>query len=180
MDNYFRFSRLDVFHKEFAISNIPSSNESHIKIKNFKEHLNINFINLLHEHNIDISLCEMFSYSPYQTLPIHIDGSGNFKNLCKLNYIFGGRNSTVSWYDVKPGAIPRVSKTVIGTHYLKYMDEDLMLCESKELLGAWVVKVGVPHMVTNYNEPRHCISMPLVYKDTRDPISFKIVKDSLQ
>ncbi len=177
MDTCFKFPTDDIFKKEFSI---PKFSKFHIKLDNFKENLNSSFLNFLHKNNIDIAICELFSYVPYYTLPIHIDGPGNSENLCKINYIIGGKNSTVSWYTVKPNAIPRISKTPIGTDYIKYMDEDLEFYESKELLGAWVVKVGIPHMVKNSAELRYCISMPLVYKDTQMSVPFDEVKNLLQ
>jgi len=116
------------------------------------------------KHHLIMVWAECFHTPPGRETPIHIDEHGG--DYTKLNYIYGGRGSTMNWYSVKDFAKNKEpSLTVINTKYLAYEPNEVTLIEAAPLLdgSSYVIQAGTPHNVTNADEDRFCIS--LIFKD---------------
>lgn len=175
MVNYFKFSKFTIFNNEFNIDQYKSYDTSHKKILEFTNYFTPEFKEYLTSVNLTVHLCELFQYEPFEGLGIHIDGS-SIDDRCKINIIYGGRQSEMLWYAPKDHTVkPTVKVTPIGTNYLKYDEQDLVVLEKAELTGANVVRVGIPHSIQNYKEYRVCLSIPLIFADTKKPATFDYV-----
>jgi hypothetical protein len=101
---------------------------------------------------------EIFHSIPHYTGPIHIDvGHGDFT---KLNYVYGGKDSTMNWYE--PLITNNNSQyTLENREYIHYNDNQVKHVHS-QVVGInkpSIVQVGVPHNSTNYDEDRYCVSL---------------------
>jgi hypothetical protein len=122
--------------------------------------LNPELVSIIKSLNLRILLAEHF-YTPAGVFsPIHTDLKGG--DYTKLNYIFGGKNSTMQWYDIK-----NVSKTKEIVPYAVYDINDVDLLHSQPIGFPTVVQVGIPHNIQNYDEPRHCIGIVLQTKNNQ-------------
>lgn len=180
MNNYFKFSKLNIFNDDFILKACKPYPSRHTKVEELTKYLTPQFKEYLSSVNLAVHLCEVFYYGPFESLDIHIDGS-YMNDRCKINIIYGGRKSHMVWYAPKDNtATFKIDETPIGTQYLKYQENDLVILELAELQGANVVKVGIPHSIQNYRQPRICFSMPLIYADTKKSASFDYVSTVLQ
>ena len=108
---------------------------------------------------------EVFFSIPHTYYPIHQDHHTRI-DFPKINFIYGGSNSVMNWYKVKPGKIGTMSETKIDTPYVGYAPDEVELLYSKELQSPSLVQAGVPHNVT-VNSPRWCVSTVYLYPDRR-------------
>jgi hypothetical protein len=123
-------------------------------------HLHPDLINFLDSLGIKISFFETFGLLANSKEYIHTDSlSGDY---VKLNYIFGGKNSKMNWYSVKPNLNKTSSITSIGTQYLKYDIEEVELVYSQSVNFPSIVQVGIPHSITNPDTWRICISLIII------------------
>jgi len=117
------------------------------------------FIHFLNEHNLTVSHAELFYTPPDKTLFIHIDWH-QYSNNCKINWIFGGENSLMKWWELKdPNAPLTYRLTDIGTRYLYFNESDCNEIASAVIGQPSLVNVGVPHSVDNRGcSARWCLS----------------------
>ena len=124
---------------------------------NVELHLHPELISFLDSLSVKISFFETFGLLANSKEYIHTDSlSGDY---VKLNYIFGGKNSKMNWYSVKPNLNKLPSNTSIGTQYLKYDIEEVDLVHSQTVKFPSIVQVGMPHSITNPDTWRICISL---------------------
>lgn len=124
----------------------------------------INFINpklieFLLSKKIKIRHSEAFYSEPFFVQPIHIDMHGG--NITKLNFVFGGANSIMNWYKVKPGVSTPEKLTGAGTIYSEFSLDQVDLVETAVVKFPSLVQVGIPHNIVNVDEPRVCLSLVL-------------------
>lgn len=111
------------------------------------------------EHGIEIQWLEIFCLKPFERHVIHSDGH-EIDSKGKLNYIHGGKGSTMSWYAAPEEKIIKgISKA--NTRYLMVEDRDAVELYKTEMQGFNLVKVGPLHTVKNKAEDRYCLSMAL-------------------
>jgi len=130
--------------------------------------------------NLEIILVEVFYSKPFLDSKIHTDCNGG--DFTKINWIFGGENSTMHWYKPKVEKVS-TNKTLIDTNFILYESYEVDRVHTANLIKPSLVQVGVPHSVTNNYNHRWCVSVVYINKLTgRRPTmedSIKIFKDFL-
>jgi len=147
----------------FNIHPIPV--DDHVILRQSYQHpidfrrLNPLLISILKSVNLCISYSESFRSKPHYDQLIHTDDVGG--DYVKLNWAYGGANSTMSWYKINPETPqPDIRGTKeLGTPYLLWDNDQVELIETATVGFPSIVQVGCPHNVTNYEEERLCISL---------------------
>jgi hypothetical protein len=123
------------------------------------------------EFNLVVQWSEVFYLKPYDTHGIHCDGE-EIDNKSKLNFIVGGQNSTMIWYEpVDPEKIIK-KNTAVNTVYLSIETSNAKELFRKEISGLNLVNVGCFHNVKTMNAERFCLSMCLVDNTTNIRLSY--------
>ena len=113
------------------------------------------------KHQLVINTAAVFYSKPNVETPIHVDGP--LGDYAKLNFVLGGRNSKMNWYNLKdPANVPPIKKTSLKTDYISYDYSDLDFIDEYEFYRPTIVQVGIPHNVTNGPDHRYCISLSLM------------------
>ena len=109
---------------------------------------------------------------------IHCDGH-ELDNKAKLNYIVGGKNSVMTWYEpIDNNKIEkRLSKA--NTIYLGINTNDVVETFSKHMEGFYLVNVGKFHNVWNKEDDRYCLSACLIDSVTGYRLSFTELQNRL-
>jgi hypothetical protein len=129
--------------------------------------LNPKLIDIMDNVGIKIPRAESFYSKPFYLQQIHTDNLGG--DYIKLNYVYSGFNSTMSWYSVKDSQHKLDIRYTPDLHtefiHFKYHDVELV---DRVKIGArsTLVQVGCPHSITNGNEYRLCVSLILIDKNT--------------
>jgi hypothetical protein len=119
-----------------------------------------------HSFNLEINLVEIFYSCPFFVGNIHVDRLGG--DYVKINWIFGGKDSSMQWFKIKENAqLPYQNKTNIGTSSLHYATKDSILIYSKNIVKPSLVQAGVPHTIKNSAENRWCVSFNFRDIDTK-------------
>jgi hypothetical protein len=122
------------------------------------------FIDFIKDLGLKIGWLEMFYLppTPNQHYGIHTDVTGG--DYVKVNWIFGGKNSLMKWYAVKPEVKKTPIKTVINSTYISYNKDEVDLINACSVGFPSIVQVGIPHNIYNPDEDRYCLST--VFRDT--------------
>lgn len=134
--------------------------------------INPTLISWFKQYNINIAHPESF-YQPVRLSTfIHSDSAYIGDTHCqgdyvKLNWVFGGKNSRMNWFDISPDTKHTMhKKSKILTDFRSYQEHELKLAHTQAIGNPSIVQVGVPHNIYNPTEPRLCISVPIVHVDT--------------
>lgn len=111
---------------------------------------------------LTVTLAQVFYSYPGYRQPIHVDNSDPC-SAGKLNWIYGGSNSTMTWYrpiKTKPSA---QSQTPLRTVYQYWAEHEVELALRARLTeGPHLVEVGQPHRVINMGpDDRWAVSVVL-------------------
>lgn len=113
----------------------------------------------LQQFNVRVDHYESFYTHPGSRISVHIDDE-QFDNSCKINYVFGGAGSTMSWWEALDSSRITHKTTPIGTKYL-YIEPEYSrkVYETTITSKPVLVNVGKFHKVDNPgSEPRYCLS----------------------
>lgn len=141
----------------------PNINLSNIKDYHNKftviEYVNPEIVKFFKQRNLVLlPYIEIFNSKPNYVGPIHVDvGHGDF---AKMNWVFGGKDSTMNWYE--PTVSDKPVATTLGNRDYIYYDTTEVNHKLSHTIGIdrpSVVQVGVPHNSTNYSEHRYCVSL---------------------
>jgi hypothetical protein len=129
---------------------------------------------------IKVSWIELFYRKPGYRGSIHADSIGG--DFTKINWVIGGKNSIMIWFDVINSDIEKnnISLTMANTGYIKYTWNEVTMAHSEFVLGPTLVQVGVPHLIINPSDDRYCLSFVLtdMYgKRLTMAESYKLFKD---
>jgi hypothetical protein len=107
--------------------------------------------------NLELTVSEVFYSHPLFVGIIHTDGqSGDYT---KINWIFGGRASIMSWYTLQEGTSNIIANTTnIGTKSIHYQKTDCILLHKQNIVKPSLIQIGIPHVVKNGLEDRWCFS----------------------
>jgi hypothetical protein len=112
----------------------------------------------------------------------HID-LGNFSDLCKINWVFGGQGSKMNWYLPKKNDCrgTTLKSNTVGTFINVFHTDDLLEVYSTEITGPALMHVGIPHNVCNRNSPERW-AITTTYKDrvTGQVLTFQQAKHKLK
>ena len=99
---------------------------------------------------------------PNESSHIHSDTPPSSKISYAINYVWGDSDLTSKMFWYKQLNNGTDSTTFINTKYLVYQQNDVELIEEIEVPNntLFLVRINVPHMVTNYsNNKRFCFSI---------------------
>lgn len=122
--------------------------------------LNPEISNLLISHGVHIGLIEAFMQWQYPWKSfIHIDDKGT--DISKLNWVFGGADSSVKWYQIKAHATHNPATTIANTGTMRFDPQDVekILHTHPAGIKPFIFQAGIPHQACAGLEPRCCISM---------------------
>ena len=89
----------------------------------------------------------VFCRMPGVTIPIHLDGDAEFPRFLALNIpIAGYENTYMHWYNVPA---EELKDSTYEGKLLRGTDSDLTPIETLELDGPYLLRVDIPHNVTN-------------------------------
>jgi hypothetical protein len=147
--------------ESFDFNQYKGTPQSSISFDNFED----KFVKLLAELGLKITWAEIFHAMPRSSSvwAIHTDNTGG--DYVKMNWIFGGKNSLMQWFDVKPNIVKEPVKTPINSLYVSYRSDEVSLAHQQSVKFPSIVQVGVPHNVYNTEEDRFCVSVMLRDKD---------------
>lgn len=144
-------------------SDIVKQTERHMEIN--LDRINPILYATLRLLGVRVSYAECFRLNPFQPNNIHTDTvRGDY---VKINWIYGGKDSTMSWYSPKSAVDKPLMLTSTGTTYENYEPEEVTLVHSQQLHSPSLVQVGVPHNVQNYSELRYAVSLVIAKGDKR-------------
>ena len=128
--------------------------------------IHLNLQNFIRDKGLRIASAELFYYFPNSESIIHIDGESckyiQPGDMAKLNYISGGRDSSVNWW--RP--LVEHKKIMAGGRYIRFEPNEVELVDSHRLSGYNVVQTGIAHNVSVKTDSRYCVS--LVIFDERE------------
>ena len=125
--------------------------------------VNEDFTAFLLTKDLHILHFELFYARPYLIGGIHTDIAPC--DFAKLNYVYGGKDSTMNWFKQKVEGTKAISISDVGTEYQFYAPDEVDLVYSHKLKDKpSIVQVGSPHNIENFSEPRHCFSCVIGYK----------------
>ena len=127
------------------------------------ECMSTDVIDIFEQLDLSISFVEVFYSKPFLNSNIHVDGAGG--DYTKVNWIFGGVDSSMNWYRAKQSHIitekPRFPRIVtsIGTNTTSYHESEVEYLFTEKITRPSLVQVGIPHNITNGEQDRWCISV---------------------
>lgn len=110
------------------------------------------FDNKLHPGTIKI-----FRGDKNTDMDIHRD-----RGVCwAINYSWGSKNSEMKWYEETENTTTSDAMCSIQAEYKKYQEKTMRLVERTSLSGPLLVRIDIPHNVSNYDEEnyRWCVSI---------------------
>jgi hypothetical protein len=158
--------------------NITKITQSHVVVD--LDEMNPKMKTLLDSLGIKVSWIELFYRKPGYPGSIHVDSIGG--DFTKINWVTGGKNSTMVWFKIINSAIEKnkISLTTANTGYIEYKWNEVTIVHREFMLGPALVQVGVPHLVINPSDDRYCLSFVLTdLYDKRLTMteSYKLLKD---
>ena len=130
----------------------------YIQNNSLDKFLNLNLLDWLNYLRITIQHIECFYRRPYNKGLIHSDVNGG--DFTKINYIFGGKNSYMQWYEPLAHSKGLDQRTPSGnTPYVAFAEKDVIPVSKACLTGYNLVQVGIPHTIINDSEERFCLSI---------------------
>lgn len=145
----------------------------------------------LHEwfskYNLEINLAELFSKLPNPSRTanrIHSGGNGD-PDKTKINWVWGGKNSYMTWYDKVNSATPNevgyLSSSAQITYYTDLEETDPEPVHRHQLIypTATLVQIALPHAVENPEEPRWCLCLITRDKTTGQRLGYQETLDRL-
>ena len=88
---------------------------------------------------------------------IHIDcqkPKGN--QYARLNWVFGGKNSRIEWFDLLPAKVPTPTLNPVNEYIDVYKESDCKPICSTEFDGLYLINTGIPHRVVGGDYDRYC------------------------
>jgi hypothetical protein len=151
---------LPLFKPGIDLVNNPT--DSYYNSFNVIDYINSDLIKLFHNKNlVFLPVFEVFYSKPEFVGPIHVDSA--LADLVKINWVFGGKDSTMSWYEpmVHDKTVEAITPNNI---YIGYYPNEVKHVFTKTMQQNYpcIVQVGMPHNTTNYLEPRCCVSLVFV------------------
>ena len=123
--------------------------------------------------DVGISICSLTTFfcKPNEYSIIHID-TGSY-DYSKLNFIYGGKGSLMNWF--RPKIPPRIGNEPIARtpDFHWWMPDEVELIHQESVGFPGLCRVGIPHNITNFEEPRRCISVHLADSKTNERILWK-------
>jgi len=155
MKNFY-FLNLDIplFKEGITFLDIPKTS---IAIIDKEKYLNEKIVKFFDSLDLTIFFVETFFKTPSKSGGIHIDAGGG--DYTKLNWVFGGGDSKMGWYEPIDKKFKPIFKTSAGTPYISYTRNQVTEIEKTVIKNPTLVQVGIPHNVFDVTEDRFCVSI---------------------
>jgi hypothetical protein len=150
------------FKEQFNKGKYSTARHQHLD----RDEISLEYLKWINSLGLILDHAEVFFSIPNTYYPIHQDQHDKI-DFPKINFIYGGSNSLMNWYTVKPRMSGTASRTNIATPYIGYTLEEVDLLYAKELKSPSLVQAGVPHNVTVVGSPRWCVSTVYLHPDRR-------------
>jgi hypothetical protein len=130
-----------------------------------EQYISDEFFQCIDSLNLVLLYMEVFVKGPNYGPGVHVD-HGKL-DMAKLNWVYGGSDSTMCWYKQKPGIkhIPKFNVTPIKSQSIIYDIDDVDLVHEQRIGFPSLIQSGVPHGIYTKDETRHCYSAVLFTKD---------------
>jgi hypothetical protein len=124
------------------------------------DNINPDMAEFLLSLGITVKCLDLFYRTPGNKSSIHADNlSGDFT---KINWIYGGKGSKMYWFTLKNPSPNEVTDTTdVDRSHTTYSIGEVTYAESASLEGIYLLQVGIPHLVVNPYEDRHCLCFVL-------------------
>lgn len=156
-------------------NDIPSLRENHhVRIQ--PRHIDPRLVEWLEELGLFVLLAEYFYTAPNKVLRAHCDTT-QLSNLIKINWMFGGEDSWMDWYELKPGCPLPQYETIIQTKFSMPNVEDVILTESFKIGKPSLINVGQIHGVRNGKQPRYVYSFVIGVIATQQRLEWDQAKE---
>ena len=147
----------DIIKHDFNLNSIELG---HSKI-NSDEIINSTLLELLKTKNILVYNAQLLNFAPTDEISTaHIDDDG-ITDQVNLNYVVGGEQSEVIWYECKENYNGYVIAGRTGAKPRRYSLHQLDAIYSVHSNGACLFQAGIPHAVVNKISNRLCVSIKL-------------------
>jgi len=162
--NNFYFLNLDIplFKEGITINDLP---KTYLTVLDKEKIINEKIFDFFNSLNLKIKFVESFFKTPTAPQNIHIDAVGG--DYTKLNWVFGGGESQMTWYKPKTNLTKEVSISPTGTRFLRFAESEVEETDRTSIMYPTLIQVGVPHDVINVTENRHCISFLFQNQDNK-------------
>lgn len=117
--------------------------------------------------NLRLFIVAYLKLNPNEVSLPHADDPLDVKDMAKLNFSYGP-DHLMTWYKFRQEDIPQGTTYVIkatntehGGKYTIFSYDDLTELHSQVVGKPSIIQAGIPHGVKNYNQTRHCFSIPL-------------------
>ena len=172
MNKYFNQLKIDIPLLKIEIPGLaslsPNLNFFYTQRLDIETSINGDLLDFFADMGIYFDWCELFYSIPNFIGPIHRDlCPGEYSNLnmhphdmIKINWIFGGHNSSMNWYSSKSNAAKQVVK--LPAHdsvYMYYKPSEVNLECSADIGSLSLVQSGIPHTSQTAEQYRYCISL---------------------
>jgi hypothetical protein len=160
MNNFCVDLNLNIFPIRNSIESIVhDGNKISLHKKITIDYISPELIDLFNRFELMIDLCENFYTPAFQKSKIHSDSEHYLDDFIKINFIFGGRDSTMNWYNIKNNIVGKKLKTGISTDYILYDENDVERIFTAQVKFPSLIQAGIPHNIENLSEPRYCLSI---------------------
>jgi hypothetical protein len=157
--------------------NFPEKhNLQHIIFNPLESFISQEILDFYDSLGLTTSFAECFYTPPNRFTPIHRDAPRRPPNLTKMNWCYGGKGSTMNWYKEKSTSVENIARrnsSVTFHEYTLYKKEELTQLHSQPISSPSLVQVGIPHNITNLEEPRIVVSTFLFWKKNNDFLKFE-------
>ena len=107
---------------------------------------------------------------------LHIDSFEKkidfYDDLVKINWVFGGAESEMVWYNLKPGKNYRIYNNYKNEPMAGFDEKDCVEICRTHIPKLAIVNVSVVHTLLNPKEPRDCYSMFLASIHTNERVAW--------
>jgi hypothetical protein len=142
-----------------------------------KKFINPDLIKFFDDLNM-VLVPELFYNDKNVESVIHVDRPKSqdyvVKDYVRFNWIFGGKDSTMNWYELLPET---PWHDLHHKEQLLYLHNQLKLIHREPIVGVNVVQVGLAHNITNGPEPRYCLGLIPFIKDSNHRITMQEALD---
>jgi len=159
---YFLNLNIPLFKEGITINDLPTN---YLVVIDKEKIINEKIFDFFKSLNLKINFVESFFKSPDTPRTIHTDALGG--DYTKLNWVFGGGESQMTWYKPKSNLNKKVSFSPTGTRFLRFAESEVEETDRTPIIYPTLIQVGVPHNVVNVTENRHCISFVFRHQDNR-------------
>lgn len=150
--------------------------------KKIHQSLNLDYLNpeiliFLNLFDVYVSFIEVFStWRSYEHTHIHVDTKDP---TVKLNWVFGGSDSTNQWFKIISHASGTQAVTKANTESVRYnlQEVEKVLFTYPANSTPFLFNAGIPHRACIGMEKRCCISLVLRYTNTNKRVMFSEAVD---